>query len=200
METDHMFTSTDVPGKKHHIGPAGVRATMILCNSALDYNDPDEDVEVTYRFDFRVALKGIRPWHERGLQGCFSIALGGEDYHSLNSAGNPMFVDVPIGDPSGSRDTTYRIRVGIYKQRYRRNRSVGIDHTDHVPVWSDYLVLTTMPKSCASLYSWASEPATSFRDAATLVRGDRMDAIVPVPWKARGVMGSKAILRFEMTN
>ena len=47
-------------------------------------------------------------------------------------------------------------------------------------VWSDYLVLTTMPKSCASLYSWASEPATSFRDAATLVSGDRMEAIVPV--------------------
>ena len=90
-------------------------------------------------------------------------------------------------------ESAWDLQTALPKKQIYGHRPYG-----PVRVWSDYLVLTTMPKSCASLYSWASEPATSFRDAATLVSGDGMEAIVPVASKARGVLGSKAILRFEM--
>ena len=99
-----------------------------------------------------------------------------------------------LGTLADSRDTTYTIRVGSIQTALSKKRLYGNRSYGPVPVWSDYLVLTTMPKSCGFLYSWASEPATFFRDAATVVSGDRMDAIVPVPAKARVVLGSKAML------
>ncbi len=194
-----MFTSVERDGKKEHISRAGVSAAMILCNSALNYQDPDDGVEVVYRFNFQLGVKGARRWHERGSQQSFSVLLPVEEYNSRTSGNIALFLDVPLADSLDSRDTTYTIRMGIYKQRYRRNGSDNTDHTEHLRIWSDYLVLTTEPKSCGFRYSWASEPAIFFRDAATVISGGRMDAIVPVPAKAHVVLGPKAMLRFEIT-
>jgi hypothetical protein len=201
MEIDRMLMMTiERDAKEEHVQRAGISAAMILCNSALSYHDPDVGVEIVYRFDFQLGLKGARRWQERGSHQSFSVVLPEDEYSSRTSGSIALFLDAPVADSVGNCDTTYTVRIGIYKQRYRKNGPDNTHHTEHVRIWSDYLVLTTKPKSCGFRYSWASEPAIFFRDAATLISGGRMDAIVPVPAKARGVLGSKATLRFEITN
>jgi len=195
-----FMMTTERDAKEEHVQRAGISAAMILCNSALNYQDPDDGVEVVYRFDFQLGLKGARRFQERGSPHSFSVLLPEDEYSSRRFGNIALFLDVPVADSIGNCDTTYTVRIGIYKQRYRRNGSDNTNHTEHVRIWSDYLVLTTKPESCGFRYSWASEPAIFFRDAATMISGDRMDAIVPVPAKARGVLGSKAMLRFEITN
>lgn len=194
-----MVASSEEVENEEYVQRAGGQAAMILCNAAPNYRDPDLNVRVAYRFDFQVALKGARPWHDRGLHRSFSVSMNEDDESSL-PGGLPLFTYFPASEAGRDDDTTYRIRVGVYKQRYRRNTSMFGEHTEHVPVWSDYLVLTMMPKSCAAIYSWASEPAPSFREAAALLSGDRMDTIIPLPGRARGALGSRAVLRFEMTS
>jgi hypothetical protein len=194
-----MITDAEEEEKEECVQRAVRRAAMILCDSALSYQDPDEDVEVAYRFDFQVALKGGRPWHERGLHQKFSSSLNERD-GLRRSDGLPLFSDFPAADDGWDHGTTYRIRVGVYKQRNRRNNSAFGDHTEHVPVWSDYLVLTLMPNSGAANYSWASESAASFREAATMLSVDGIEVIIPVPGRAYGALGTKASLRFQVAS
>ncbi len=148
----------------------------MLCDLKLDFNDPDDAVEVTYNFDLQVTLRGAGGvTRQRCRHGCSITPC-------QRSVGLPLLTNFLAARQSGDGVHSYLLRIGVYKQRRLSS------HIEHVPLWSDYLVVTAKPSGV--IYSWASETSTPFRDI-------RPDGGIPLPRSTHSVLGPNAIVRIE---
>ena len=184
-----------------------VRVKMVLCDFELDYSAPD-DTEISYQFELQVAIKGLPIlMHERSINHLCPVSLNLEEYQRQAAKGLPLFTNFLMASTRADGVITYMLRIGVYKQSYRRGIFLFGEHIERLPVWSDYLVVSAKPSASGdgpyyeALYSWASDsidPGVPFEQQQA--SPTQLDAIVRLPARAQPVLGSKARIRFETTD
>jgi hypothetical protein len=97
----------------------------------------------------------------------------------------------------------YMLRLGLYRQVYKKGVLFTADHLEHLPLWSDYLILDLKPvENRDELYevkhSWASadlEPNQPMTFDA--ISETQADSHVDLPERGRNYLGSKARMKFQ---
>ena len=189
-----------------------VKVKSSMNNFSLDY-EPPRDVRgavVTYLFEVQVAIRGlIILIHERSLAHLSAVSLAETEYRRFLKAkvGLPLFTNFLTpepGRPGGSM--RYMIRIGLYKQVFAEGGLFTAEHIEHLPIWSDYLIMELRPASKShevlydAFYTWASENREPTRELEYVSPSDtQTDAFVPLPARARrdDVLGMNAGLKFE---
>jgi hypothetical protein len=184
-----------------------VRVKMVLCDFTLDYSAPG-DTEVTYQFELQVAIKGLPVlMHERSITHLCPVSVNQQEYQRQARVGLPLFTNFLMGSSRADGVITYMLRLGVYKQSYRRGVFIFGEHMERLPVWSDYVVVSAKPSPSGdgpyydAIYSWASDSIEPNKPVDLQLISDRqLDALIPLPPRARSVLGPNARLRFETTD
>jgi pimeloyl-ACP methyl ester carboxylesterase len=189
-----------------------VKVKSSLCDFVLNFTPPTglAEATVTYLFEIQIAIRGlVILLHERSLAHFSAVPVNEEQYNNQTMAvdGLPLFTNFLInepGHPGGSM--RYMIRLGLYKQIFERGSLFTADHIEHLPVWSDYLVMELQPTKESTdvlyngFYSWASESREPTNQLIYSSPSEvQTDAFVELPERGRqnDVLGPRARLYFE---
>jgi hypothetical protein len=207
-----MVNSEEGYQNRHRFLFGDVKVQSSLCDFTLDYKPPRglQNATVTYLFEVQIAIRGLVILvHERSLAHLSAVSLSEAQYKQQlkTKGGLPLFTNFLTnepGQPGGSM--RYMIRLGLYKQVFEEGGLFTADHIEHLPVWSDYLVIEMRPTTSSTdvlynaFYTWASEGREPDHQLEYTSPSDtQTDAFVPLPERGRRdeALGMTARLKFE---
>jgi pimeloyl-ACP methyl ester carboxylesterase len=185
-----------------------VRVQTTLIDFDLDFHPilapPDETT--TYLFEVQVAIRGlIVLLHERSLTHLNAISVNKDQFEHCKTSGLALFTNFLISENARRQRTSmrYMIRLGLYRQTFRKGTLFTADNIEHLPLWSDYLILDSQPVQAQDTlyrvnYSWASDDREPKQPMEFYeVSETQADSHVNLPERGRRYLGPKARVKFQ---
>jgi pimeloyl-ACP methyl ester carboxylesterase len=188
-------------------GDVRVQTTLIDFDLNFDRSLEGAEETTTYLFELQVAIRGlIILLHERSLAHLNAISVNEEQFRVCKADGGlPVFTNFLISENARRQGTSmrYMIRLGLYRQTFRKGVLFTADHLEHLPLWSDYLILDLTPvenmdERYSVKYGWSSDD----REPTQLMTFEpiseiQADSYVDLPERGRRYLGPNARVKFQ---
>jgi hypothetical protein len=180
----------------------------VLCDFDLNFETGGQG-EISYQLEIDVAIRGLPVvMHERSQARFSAVSLNQEQFLEQKAKGGlPLFTSFLMSRNARNGTMRYMVRLAVFEQRFRRRFLIFGEHIERLPLWSDHLVVELRARPAGSdpkydaFYSWASErrePETKMD--LEVISPIRKDASIPLPARARAVLGNSAKIRFEASD
>jgi pimeloyl-ACP methyl ester carboxylesterase len=187
-------------------GDVRVKTTLLDFDLNFDRTLAPDDETVTYLFELQVAIRGlIILLHEQTLAHLNAISVNENQFYACKANGLDLFTNFLISENARRQGTSmrYMLRLGLYRQTFRRGVLFTADHIEHLPLWSDYLILDLKPIEGQDVlydvkYGWSSDDREPTQPMAfEPVSDSQADSYVDLPERGRRYLGPNARMKFR---